>query len=835
MYPLSTVYEKIVHSGFFNNEFEQYWGLDPKQVQAQVGNVMAQAKGQYDQTVYDKIKNRSLDRGISPDEAAGTFSTKLGYASAFRKDHAPKVQKEMDLAFEQFIDQSLKDLQKQIGVKDDKGWITSDPSKKDTKQSVNFDFWNNIYNDTYDESGVLTNRQFDVIGNYAKAWINSAPNAKEKAARQSKVNAIYNKDYSAVGKKAYDESLNAPLSGYMGDPFEGLSNQQITNTYGDRMQTLRSNQYKVFNDKATFNALGARQQAIKSKQDADLANATGFNNDFAIFMENSNRQGIYNTFKDALKSGDITAEDKAKVLGSLKNKNVQQALNTLLGKSDILAGSDVVNSVFRPTYQDRLSSLSSFDSYINKLDHNSKHSISAGTPTQEIGLGTKIWDVVTNPGDAIYYGMNGRGESMWGTSNKSYNERKELERTLGVDAGTYKDMGVTSVINMFNSFNPANWVDELNRGYQANGMTGLGARSSDLAWDAAMTAATFVPGGQTLRLANEAAHLAKTAEAINAIKNTGTLLNRTVNTGRGLFNTGMRTLNTIERGVNSLGLPGKILVNSFKTSVPAFAWDAVRPGGDFNQSYNNFSEGNIGEGFEKLAYGTLGVLPMLSRVPLSYQTPGGKTFGLGNVGSQFEQGLQYAPNAKTFKQVISPSLKKDYYALSQQIHPDKFSQFGQTAERAASAQMQNLKDIYSGEQFMSIPFNQNLQIGRMQPKYSFNMGRLGQLNYGQNVFKPMSLQEMVTGTPKVVTTSPPAPVLLPESAVAPQTEGTKKLTGLFKGRRIRIRQTGGSAGNPIIDSLRQLGYQKQYGGLSTELSDSEIEMYVKGGYIIEDE
>jgi hypothetical protein len=48
----------------------------------------------------------------------------------------------------------------------------------------------------------------------------------------------------------------------------------------------------------------------------------------------------------------------------------------------------------------------------------------------------------------------------------------------------------------------------------------------------------------------------------------------------------------------------------------------------------------------------------------------------------------------------------------------------------------------------------------------------------------------------------------------------------------------GGVSNGLIDSLRQLG-KKQYGGpssgLATELSDSEIEMYVKGGYIIEDE
>lgn len=815
LYPLDLVYDRIIKNGFFNNEFEEYWGLDPKQVQAQVGDIMKHAKGQYDATVSEKILNRSLDRGISPDEAAGTFSTRLGYASAFRKDHAPKVQKLIDIEYEKFINESLKKLQKDIGVLEKDGSVYQDPSKKDDKQKVAFDFNNNIYKDTYDESGVLVNREFDVVGNYAKAWINSAPNAKEKAARQSKVNAIYNKDYSAVGKKAYDESLNAPGSGYNGDPYNGMSAQQINTMYGDRMQTLRTNNLTQFNNKAVYNAIGAKNEAIKAQRDADLVEATGFNDDFKIYMKNTSRIPIYQTYKDALTSTNITNADKAKVLGALKNKKYDNAVNVLMGKQDI---SSLNKDILGSTYQDRFGNIGSFQNYMDRLAYNDRYSIKAGTPSQPIGLGTKIWDVVTNPGDAIYYAMNGRGDSMWGNSNMSYNERKEAERRFGTDLGTYKDFGVTSVINMFNSLNPLNYADELYRGYQANGLQGLSARQSDLAWEQAMAAATFIPGGQGLRLAAEAAELGKAAEVINAAKNTGTLLNRTVNTGKSILNTGMRGFNAIERGLNSLGLPGQYINNFGKTMTFPLAVDALRPYGDFHKGFTNLSEGNISEGLGDIAYGAFGVLPLLNRIPLSYQTPSGKLYGLGlnRIGSQYPEGLTYATSAKNFAETVSPSLKKDYYALSKELHPDKFSQFGEAAELGAKGQMQNLSDIYLGNQFKSIPFTESLQIGRMQPKYTFDLGRFGQLNYGQNVFRPMTLQEMVTGKPAVTNTTQTVSGVLPQSTTAVEEVNQvgrrpKKLTNFFKGRKIRY-QDGGATGNPVIDSLRQLG-KKQYGGL----------------------
>ena len=780
LYPLSTVYDRIVNNGFFNNEFEQYWGLDPKQVQAQVGDVIKQSKGKYDQTVYDKILNRSLERGISPDEAAETFSTKLGYARALKKEYAPKVQKDIDLAYDQFIDETLKNLQKEIGVKEDNtGWVTHDNSKKDDKQNVDFDFYNNFYKDDYDESGKLISREFDPIGQYAQKWIDSAPTQKEKIARWNKVNAIRNKDYSAIGKEAYDESLNAPLSGYMGDPFEGLSNQQITNTYGDRMQTLRSNQYKVFNDKATFNALGARQQAIKSKMEADLAEATGFDKDFTTFMSNRNKNDIYIAYRNALKDPNINEGDKAQILAALKKNDGAGAMDLIMNKED---------NFFKSTYNDQLSSLGGMNQYYNMVTGDR---VTAGKPAKEIGLGTKTWDCLTNPGDCLYYAMNGRGESMHGDWNISYNDRKEAERRFGTDLGTYKDVNPMSMaLDIANTVNPLNWGDEMARGYQANGLQGLFQRGSDLTWDAAATAAMFVPGGQGFKLDRQAVNLAKSAETLNAVKNTGTLLNRTANTGQRLLNSTMKGFNTLERGLNASGMPGKYFVNYGRTMLPALTVDAVRPYGNFHEGIINLSEGNIKEGLGDISMGALGALPYGIKGLNALKT-GELTPGLRRI---YPEGISYATDAQSFKNFVKP----EYRSIASQLHPD--------LRGGSDIEFKNLQNLITTG-YKNIPFNAAMQTGIITPRY-----QLGRWSAGKNVFKPMSLQEMVTGTPKVVTTSPPASVLLPESAAASQTKGTKKLTGLFKGKRIKTHQTGGSAGNPVIDSLRQLG-KKQYGGL----------------------
>lgn len=781
LYPIKVMKDRIWNNGFQAEQFKNYWGLDPKQVKEQLGDLMNTSKSVYDETMYYNILNKALEEGVSPDEAAGMFSTKLGYADVFRKDHVPKVQADMDKAYEQFIDQTLKDLRKDLGVnEDDKGWTTNDNSKKDDKQNVNFDFYNNFYKDTYDESGKLTSREFDPIGQYAQKWIDSAPTQKEKIARQNKVNAIRNKDYSAVGKKAYDESLNAPLSGYMGDPFEGLSNQQITNIYGDRMQTLRSNQYKVFNDKATFNALGARQQAIKSKMEADLAEATGFNKDFATFMGNRNNLGIYQTYKNALKDPYINEADKAQILAAIKKDGPQGALDLAMNRTD---------NFFKSTFNDQLSSLGSMNQYYNMVTGDR---VTAGKPAKEIGLGTKIWDVVTNPGDALYYGMNGRGESMWDNWNVSYNDRKEAERIFGTDLGTYKDVNPMSmVLDIANTVNPFNWGDEMARGYQANGLQGMSQRSSDLTWDAAATAAMFIPGGQGFKLGRQAVNLAKSAEALNAVKNTGTLLSRTANTGQRLLNSTMKGFNTFERGLNASGMPGKYFVNYGKTMFPALAVDALRPYGDFDTGLNNLYDGNVGEGLGQIAKGTIGIIPYISRGAESYN---------------MLRGLETPGTVNAF-----PNLNSRYSLQYNAATPGS--------------------GLFMGNPNTLVP-------GIGQPRFQSITNPInklsGRLGYGQFNINKINPGWRVQPTPQTTNLLQEA-TIIPEEVQQTTRAPFNFRNKFFKGTRIRTHQTGGSAGNPVIDSLRQLGYQKQYGGLSTELSDSEIEMYVKGGYIIEDE
>jgi hypothetical protein len=760
LYPIKVMKDRIWNNGFQADQFKNYWGLDPKQVKEQLGDLMNTSKSVYDETMYYNILNKALEEGVSPNEAAGMFSTKLGYADAFRKDYVPKVQADMDKAYEQFIDETLKDLRKEIGVKEDnKGWVTNDNSKKDDKQNVNFDFYNNFYKDAYDESGKLTSREFDPIGQYAQKWIDSAPTQKEKIARQKKVNAIKNKDYSAVGKKAYDESLNAPGSGYLGDPFEGLSNQQITNTYGDRMQTLRSNQYKEFNDRATGNAIDASNQAIKTKMEADLAEATGFNKDFKTFMGNRNKQNIYTTYRTALKDENINEADKAQILAALKKNGPQGALDLVMNR-EAVNSSDSDNSFFKPTYNDQLSSIGSIGQYYNMVTGDR---VTAGKPAQEIGIGTKIWDVVTNPGDALYYAMNGRGESMWDNWNVSYNDRKEAERRFGTDLGTYKDVNPMSmVLDIANTVSPFNWGDEMARGYQANGLQGLSQRGSDLTWDAAATAAMFIPGGQGFKLGRQAVNLAKSAEALNAVKNTGTLLSRTANTGQRLLNSTMKAFNTFERGLNASGMPGKYFVNYGRTMFPALAVDALRPYGDFDTGLNNLYDGNVSEGLGQIAKGTIGTIPYISRGVESYNM----LRGLENPGTVG----------------VYPNLNSRYSLSYNAATPGSGLMYGN-------------------------PNAMNPNIG--QPRFQSITNPInklsGRLGYGQ-----FNINRINPGTGLPVPTQ------------------TTNLLGYQRG----------GVSNGLIDSLRQLG-KKQYGGpssgLATELSDSEIEMYVKGGYIIEDE
>jgi hypothetical protein len=786
LYPLEIMDDRIKHSGFFNNEFETYWGLDPKQVKAQVGEVQKQAKAVYDNRVTNLIMDNALKNGIAPYEAAANLSKRLGYTSNFRNQHVPIVNKNIDDFYSKFVEESLSSLQKEMGVYVDKDGTTShDTNKPDDKQNVNFNFLEDHTKSVFDETGVLVSQEFDPVGQYAKMWINSAPTQKEKIARQNKVNAIKNKKYTAVGKKAYDESLNDPLSGYQADPFEDMTHQQVTNMLGDHMQERVRYQNTPFNTLAIGRAIDAKNSAEYSKMETDLAEATGFDKDFTTYMTNGKRARIYDIYQEALKNKKIDYSSKVKIINAIDKGNIDYATGLLLGATDYsLKDANVLG--FGTTFADRLDETLGFKTYYDDLfrPNGMGEGLSFKAKTtpmankKEIGLGTKIWDVLTNLPEASYYFMNGKGDTMWGYDpTRSYNDRLEYERKYHQGQGTRSSIstgasfGPLEFLNVFNSLNPLNYGDDIYRGYEANGITGASARMSQKNWEALEALSMFVPGGAGFKLGRQAVALRNTAKTLNAAKNAGNL-------GVRALNLGSRTFNTVGRGLNYMGrttgYPGQYVANYLTKAALPFTLDAIRPGGYLQTGYGDLSKGNYGDAAENLALGSLGISPLVRKGIQAVRTGVNRlntgldlTPGLRNVNPE---GTTFATNAEQFRQLTKLD-KKYYRSLFKQVHPD----VGGSHKASAF-----LNDLYHGKGFQNIPFNASMQTGILTPKYKF-----GPFSAGQNVFQPKTLEELLQ-----------IPEQIPKAART------------FRGGRIRLHQTGG-----VIDGLRQLGKYKNGGAL----------------------
>jgi hypothetical protein len=780
LYPLEIMDDRIKHSGFFNNEFETYWGLDPKQLKAQVGDVQKQAKAVYDNRVTNLIMDNALKNGIAPYEAAANLSKRLGYTSNFRNQHVPIVNKNIDDFYSKFVEESLSSLQKEMGVYVDKeGRTRHDTKKPDDKQNVNFNFLEDHTKYVYDETGVLVSQEFDPVGKYATAWINSAPTQKEKIARQNKVNAIKNKNYTAVGKKAYDESLNDPLSGYQADPFEDMTHQQVTNMYGDQMQERVRYQNTPFNTLAIGRAIDAKNSAEYSKMETDLAEATGFDKDFATYMTNGKRARIYDIYQEALKNKKIDYSSKVKIINAIDKGDMDYTMDLLLsGTDDPEKDADIFK--FADTFKDQLDNTLGFETYYNDLSR--PYFSAAKKPfgnKKQIGLGTKIWDGVTNPIDLSYYLMNMKGDDMYGSNpTESYNDRLESERKYNKGYGTRSSLstgtsfGPLEFLNVFNALNPLNYGDDIYRGYEANGITGASARMSQKNWEALEALSMFVPGGAGFKLGRQAVALRNTATALNAAKNAGNL-------GVRALNLGSRTFNTVGRGLNYMGrttgYPGQYVANYLTKAALPFTLDAIRPGGYLQTGYGDLSKGNYGDAAENLALGSLGISPLVRKGIQAVRTGVNRlntgvdlTPSLRNINPE---GTTFATNAEQFRQLAKLD-KKYYRSLQQQVHPDI-----QGGSNEASA---FLNDLYKGKGFQNIPFNASMQTGILTPKYKF-----GPFSAGQNVFQPKTLEELLQ-----------IPEQIPKAART------------FRGGRIRLHQTGG-----VIDGLRQLGKYKNGGAL----------------------
>jgi hypothetical protein len=84
IFPKELVYNRIINNGFQTEQFKNIWGLDPKQVESQLGDIMKVAKDQYSFTMQAKILKKAGDENISIEEAAKKLtSDRLGNLSKY--------------------------------------------------------------------------------------------------------------------------------------------------------------------------------------------------------------------------------------------------------------------------------------------------------------------------------------------------------------------------------------------------------------------------------------------------------------------------------------------------------------------------------------------------------------------------------------------------------------------------------------------------------------------------------------------------------------------------------------------------------------------------------
>jgi hypothetical protein len=188
-----------------------------------------------------------------------------------------------------------------------------------------------------------------------------------------------------------------------------------------------------------------------------------------------------------------------------------------------------------------------------------------------------LWDVVTNPGDAIGYAMDLRpNATMWsGTGGKTYNESQEYNKNRGrenedgsitmfSDRDTHSVNPVSMMANMYNTVNPLKWTDKLSRDFSLDTVSELGT-------DAALAMATIYSGG-----------LAKVPGGLNGLRalnkyNKYNKFNK-FTTGAGkvwnkIDNFSKPTWNTWNKGMST----SKNLMNNYKNALKSpLRWSARR-------------------------------------------------------------------------------------------------------------------------------------------------------------------------------------------------------------------------------------------------------------------
>jgi hypothetical protein len=613
MYPKQLMVDRIINNGFFNNEFEQYWGLDPKQVKEQFGDIQEEARNVYENSVIEKVYNQALDKGQDVNTVIDSLPKSVGY----NKNLKDKFQKPIS----EEIQRQYKQMTKDIMSAYDENILKRD--EYDLKTDFDFENASGISNEGESKVWHIVN---DVDNKFSKHWINQAKTEEEKKKRKAEVKEIKDKYYKN-DPETIEAFNSAALQRELEEEAYSNWDRQLNMTVGhDRTESM---DHKRLYDRLLGNESHWNQELKnerEGKRASDMDMLTGQSGKFQWFMDDKVGKGEEKRriMQEGYDSDKITEADKTTILGSLKrsqeDSEAQFELNTASGDHIFTkAGKeDELNNLYSDkSYRDHLWDLPQYQKMKDGQGHFKK---------EDMAWYNYLWDVTTNPGDAIGYAIDPTKE-MWPDKfdGISYNQRQEAQRlnkayekpdgTYGTsfDNLTYTDIVKNAVDNplnlnsglsfaalgskFFNTLNPFNIGDEL---YRADDKW---SRAGELGFDAALDLATLVSlgGSQALKVG------VKGTQLLNAYNKASKLKNML---------SGLSKMNPISKMAAKPGVLGSVGrygqrwgQNFTKFGTPVFAYESVRPGGYLPNAVNDFSEGNISEGLGNLGWGALNLAP----------------------------------------------------------------------------------------------------------------------------------------------------------------------------------------------------------------------------------
>jgi hypothetical protein len=490
LYPSNEISSRIINNGLRTNEIVKKLGIgDAESVKSAFGDLMTAADQQYSATVQNKLLQKSLDEGISLEDAVKKLSGKLGTEKGLQKYVAPT---------KDLINNYIDEIKKNV----------NQPAEKEI-QSMYYD----NRNPDQGYSPKIDYNSYDPGLKYNMDYYNTTNNWGQFLKDYSDYNKEYNKEYADSFYNKQNQTadkLNLPVS--------------------DRTGNLK-NQQDLLN-----------QNISLTKQVGDASTEAG--------NKTINKKYIEQLQADMARVSDpLVKYELGKKLDAVKNN--PEAFSKLLKGFES-------GEVFTKEDEDNINALTF--SILQK--ESNPDTIKAGVDRPKLTTSDKVFDVLTNPFDAFKYSNQGGLNNMW-SSGMGYNERKLLERANpGLDLGTQDNL----VGNALNTWNPMRFARDVDSDLDREDYASAGLEALEFA-----TPAMFSKAARAGRLARDASKFFPTGSITPGLK----------------------------------GFTG----SAFESLNPYFAYEAIRPGGELNRSYDLLKEGNIKEGLQEGAFGLLNLLP----------------------------------------------------------------------------------------------------------------------------------------------------------------------------------------------------------------------------------